>query len=227
MPAPRSPVELQWNERDTRPLGFRLTKFRMAPAGPLQYRLGELIDLADGGNSAAFVADYVGSQWALPDSFGSWTLGPTASMKVRFQDPPAGALPASFVVSDCMVSKAAPKLTVRVKANGREVAEWEFRDREAHRRSIELPAEAVAGFPELILRFEISEPRSPASLGWSSDSRPLGIRVARAAIGRSDVEMPAFGKAAIAPRSLITRILGLPAFALHLLRLAIKKWDER
>jgi hypothetical protein len=87
----------------------------------------------------------------------------------------------------------------------------------------------VAGAPELVLSFEIPAPRSPESLGWASDSRLLGFRLARAAIGRSDVEMPLFGRAA--PRKLVTRIIGLPGFTLHVSRLMagrlLKWWDER
>jgi hypothetical protein len=129
-----------------------------------------------------------------------------------------------------MVSATAPALPVRVKANGQLVGEWSLGpDREVHRRALNLPAEIVAGAEELILTFEIPAPRSPASLGWNSDSRLLGMRLARAAIGRRDVEMPAFGGKA--HRKLITRIIGLPGFSLHVSRLlarrALRWWDER
>lgn len=228
--SPRTPIELEWSTWDTRPLGFRLTKFVMGPAGSLKYRLGELIDFTDGGNSAAFVGDFLGTEWALPDRYGSWTVGSEVTMKVPFEEPPSTALPASFVISDCMVSKSAPTLSVRVKANGRVVGEWKFTDREVHRRSVSLPAEALAGSPELILTFEIPTPRSPASLGWTSDSRLLGIRLARAVIGRGDIEMPVFGRRVV-PRKLITRIIGLPGFALHVSRIVFRRlmkwWAER
>ena len=230
VPSPRSPLELGWSTWDTRPLGFRLTGFQLAPAGSLQYRLGELIDLTDGGNSAAFVGDFLGTQWALPDRYGAWTVGPEANLKVKFEEPPGGALPAAFVISDCMVSKSAPLLPVRVKANGRVAGEWRFSDREVQRCSLTLPAEAVAGAAELILSFEILTPRSPESLGWNTDARPLGIRLARAVIGRSDIEMPVFGRR-VAQRKLIARILGLPFFAVHVARLLVRRlakwWLER
>jgi hypothetical protein len=223
---PRSPGELQWGG-DTRPLGFRLTKFKMGPAGSLKYRLGELIDLTDGGNSAAFVGDYRSTQWTLPDRFGSWTVGPVATMKVPFEEPPTVAMPASFVISDCMVSKLAPSLSVRVKANGRPVAEWQFTNREVHRRSIHLPAEVITGSEELILTFEIATPRSPASLGWASDSREFGMRLGRAVIGSDDVAIPTFGGPSAVRRGIVRRILGLPGFTLHVARLLVKRWSER
>lgn len=229
---PRSPVQLKWSTWDKRPLGFRLTKFHLAEAGSLKYKLGEVIDLTDTGNSTAFVGDFLGTEWALPDRFGSWTVGRQATMKIPFEHPPQTAVPASFIISDCMVSDAAKSLPVRVKANGRLVGEWALGpDREVHRRSVNLPAEIVAGVTELTLTFEIPEPHSPASFGWNSDARLLGIRLARVAIGRADVEMPVFGRRTVPPRKMITRIIGLPGFALHVGRLtarrAAKWWMER
>jgi hypothetical protein len=83
----------------------------------------------------------------------------------------------------------------------------------------------------MILTFEIPAPHSPASFGWNSDSRLLGIRLARVAVGRADVGMPVFGRRVAPPRKLITRIIGLPGFALHVGRLTARKaakwWIER
>jgi hypothetical protein len=89
----------------------------------------------------------------------------------------------------------------------------------------------VAGMPELILTFEIPTPRSPASLGWNSDSRLLGMRLARAVIGRADIEIPRFGARVVPHRSMIRRIIGLPGFAIHVSRIlagrALRWWEER
>jgi hypothetical protein len=148
-------------------------------------------------------------------------------MKVPFEEAPTSGVPASFIISDCMVSKTAPSLTARVKVGGRTLAEWEFKDREVHRRSVDVPADLVAGSEELVFTFEVTTPRSPASLGWTSDSRPLGIRLASVAIGRDDVEMPAFGKKVVARRGPIRRIIGLPAFALHVARILWRMWNDR
>jgi hypothetical protein len=230
--SPRSPKQLNWSTWDTRPLGFRLTKFHLAPAGSLKYRVGDVIDLTGSGNSTAFVGDFLGTEWALPDQYGSWTIGELATMKIPFEHPPTSGLPASFVISDCVVSEAVPVLPVRIKANGKLVGEWTLGpDREVQRCSVNLPAEIVSGVEELILTFEIPAPRSPASLGWNSDSRLLGMRLARAVIGRADIEMPIFGKPTAPQRKLIARIIGLPGFALHVSRLvarrALRWWDER
>jgi hypothetical protein len=123
-------------------------------------------------------------------------------------------------------------MPVRVKANGRLVGEWSLGpEREVEIRSVNLPAEVVAGAEELILTFEIPAPRSPESLGWSSDSRLLGIRLARAVIGRDDIEMPVFGRRIAPRRKMIRRIIGLPFFAIHVSRIVagrvVKWWIER
>ena len=232
--SPRSPLELGWSTWDKKPLGLRLNQLRLVPAGPLKYRLGDVIDLAEEGNSIAFVGDLLGVEWALPDRFGSWTLGPTASLKVHLDEPlseprPSGSgwtapkpIPASFVISDCMVSGRDSKLPVVVRANGRVVAEWTLDDRKVHVRSADLPLEAFAA-PELTLTFEIPTPHSPASFGWNTDDRPLGLRLARVVIGRGDIEIPVFEK--LPPRrSMIRRILGLPQFAVHVARILIKRY---
>jgi hypothetical protein len=221
--SPRSPVELGWSTWDKRPLGLRLNQLRLAPAGPSKYRLGDVIDFTGGGNSIAFVGDLLGVEWALPDRYGSWTVGTEAALKVLFEDLPSKAIPASFVISDCMVSGRAPKLPVVVKANGRVVAEWTLDDRKVHTRSINLPTEVFAAAPELTLTFEIPAPRSPASFGWNADNRPLGLRLARVVIGRGDIAIPVFGK--LPPRrGMIRRILGLPQFAAHVARILIKRY---
>ena len=230
--SPRTPMQLNWSTWDIRPLGFRLTKFSVVPAGSLKYRLGDVIDLTDTGNSPAFVGDYLGTQWALPDPYGSWTVGELATMKVSFDQPPTTGFPVSFVISDCALSKAAPALLVRIKANGHLAGEWTLGpERDPHCRTVNLPAEFVAGVPELILTFEIPTPRSPESLGWNSDTRLLGFRLARAVAGSASIEIPVFGERAAPKRKLITRIIGLPRFALHVSRLMagrlLRWWDER
>ncbi len=124
--APRTPVQLKWPDPDTRPLGFRLTRFRLS-AVP-KYELGRVIDLTKGDKTL----EYLKSRWSLPDGYEVWTIGAEATMILRFKEaPPVTAIQASFLISDCMVSESFPELLVRVKANGRLVAEWRFSRPEA------------------------------------------------------------------------------------------------
>jgi hypothetical protein len=155
---PRSPEELGWSE-DQRPLGFRLTQLRMTPLP--KYHWGEVIDFTEGGNAGQFL----GSGWATPDDSGRWTEGEEATLRLR-------------------VPRLSPTLPVHVHVNGALAEEWVFGpDRSPHVRTIALEPERVGEAEELVITFRVREPRSPASLGWSADPRPLGIRIARARLG--------------------------------------------
>jgi hypothetical protein len=222
---PRTPTELGWSTWNKRPLGFRLARLRIAPAGRLQYRLGDAIDFVEGGDSLVFIGDALGTEWSLPGVRGSWTLGRQASLRLPFEQPVSGDLPAAFVISDCMVSPSAPRLPVAVKANGQAVAEWVLDGRRVHRRFANIPAAVVAAAPELTLTFEIAEPRSPQSLGWSADSQPRGFQLARAVIGRNQVEIPRF-KATGRDRPMYLRILGLPQYAVHVARILARRYFQ-
>jgi len=220
---PQTPIELGWSTWDARPLGFRLARLRIAPVGRLKYRQGDAIDFVEGGDSLVFLGDAMDSEWSLPGAYGSWTLGNAASFRVPFEEPVSGDLPAAFVISDCMVSPRAPRLPVTVKANGQAVAEWVLTGRRPHRQFATIPAAVVAAAPELALTFEIAEPRSPQSLGWSADSRPLGFQLARAVVGRGQVEIPRF-KAVGRERPMYRRILGLPRYAMHVARILAARY---
>jgi hypothetical protein len=208
---------------DPRELGIKIQRVDFASGDLLRYSLGKTLDLTDGGNSIASVGDLLGIGWAAPEPYGAWTVGTEASLKVLFEEPPGKAVPASFVISDCMVCERAPKLPVVVKANGRVVAEWTLDDRNVHTRSLNLPPEVFAAGPELALTFEIPAPHSPASFGWNADDRPLGFRLAGVAIGRGDIEIPAFRK--LPPRrGMIRRFPGLPQFAVRVARILLKRY---
>jgi hypothetical protein len=194
--SPRSPDELKWNKGDHRPLGFRLTNFSLQKIDIPTYKIGQVIDFTQGGNGIPLL----GSQWSPPDQYGSWTVGKESSLKIRLKEP-GDAAPICVVISDCMVSEDVPPLPVRVKANGRVVGEWSLGpDRTPHHRVVELPGE-VAQSKDVILNFEIPAPRTPLSMGWSPDPRPLGFRLTRLALGANSIEIPDFAMAAAAATS--------------------------
>lgn len=178
MATPRSPADLQWSS-DSRPLGFRVRSLRIAPL--LRYRLGQTIDFGEGGNAE----DYLWSNWATPDPDGRWTEGEEATLRFRLDPGVTRAQTASFLISDCMVDGRASSshLAVQVLANGTLVDEWEFGQRRPQIRAFDLAPDLLSADRDLVVAFRVREPRSPASLGWSSDRRPLGIRLARACLG--------------------------------------------
>jgi hypothetical protein len=78
--------------------------------------------------------------------------------------------------------RSSPSLPIQVLANGRLVDEWKLGpERTPQVRSFDLAPDLLDG--DLVIAFRVPEPRSPASLGWSNDSRPLGIHLARACVG--------------------------------------------
>lgn len=222
---PRTPVELGWSTWDKRPLGFRLERMSVVSAGPLKARLREPIDFVEDGGSLAFVGDATGTEWAMPGSRGSWTLGSAPTIALPFERPLSGDVPAAVVISDCMIAGPAPKLAVAVKANGHTVAEWAIEKRKVHRRSFTIPAAAIAAAPVLTLTFEIREPQSPASFGWSADDRPLGFQLARLVIGSSHADPPKF-RLVGRERPMYQRLLGLPQYALHVARILWRRYRQ-
>ena len=194
---PRSPHELGWSPGDLRPLGFRLTNFRLDRYEIPKLKLGESIDFTSGGKGTEFLRGV----WSQPDSYGSWTMGEESRLQMRLQDVPKGPIPAAFVVSDCVVAESSPNLSVMVEANGHEVGDWKFGpERTPHVRSVELPEAAISPSGAVSLTFHVAQPRTPFSLGWSDDMRPLGIRLTRALFGSREVEIPKFGEASSADR---------------------------
>jgi hypothetical protein len=188
--SPHSPHDLGWSEGDHRPLGFRLTRFQLDEYRLPRLKLGETIEFTKGSKGV----EVLRGQWGAADEYGIWTIGQELEMQMQFQEPPTGPVPAAFVVGDCMTAESAP-LSVFVKANGQEVANWTFGpERAPHVRRLELPQNVLSRSGELTLLFQIAEPRSPYSFGWSDDKRPLGIRLTRALFGSYGIEMPSFGK---------------------------------
>ena len=192
----------------------------MDPVDIQRYKFGEIIDFTETGDGRKFL----GPHWTLPDRYGCWTVGETARLFVRFEEKPIEPVILSFVVSDCMVSPDSPELPVRVSANGHLIGDWVLGpDRVPHVRSVELPARAITEKTELDLAFEIPTPRTPASLGWSPDSRPLGLRLTRAAFGGGKLAIPNFQDDGQIRPSFRRRVLDLSASIIRGLRLAGKR----
>jgi hypothetical protein len=142
--------------------------------------MGQVIDFTDKGNAAP----YLEAGWSARDEYGCWTLGTEATLTLRLDPRPDGPTSLSVLVSDIMVDVTAPTLPVEVSANGKMLAKWTMGpDRAPHQRTVELPPEVIPADGSLSLVFRVATPRTPASMGWSGDTRPLGIRLTRAVIG--------------------------------------------
>jgi hypothetical protein len=173
--------------------GFRVTHFRISPGQPRPtYHLGETIDFAEGENAA----DYLAPRWTEPDRHGRWTEGHEAGIALLLEKPIIKNVTAHLLVSDWMVGPSASSLPIRVSVNGSSIEDWVLGpDRTPHVRCLEIPAELLAGRTDLLVAFTLPDPRSPAALGLSNDTRPLGMRLTRAVVMRAGAPSKLFTEA--------------------------------
>ena len=170
---------LKWSD-DPRPLGFRLTSLCLSPIHIPRYSWGQTIDFTASGNAGP----YLGSDWGIPDKYGRWTEAKEAKLVLRPNQDAETEKLVSFLISDCVVGARAPHLPVQVVVNDKLTDEWTLGpSREPHIRAVKLGQEDLKSDRDLEITFRVPEPRTPASLGWSDDTRSLGIRLALACIG--------------------------------------------
>lgn len=165
---PVRPHDISINE-DTRPLGLFLEDIGSSPCvrdisrAPLDLRHGSR-DLA-----------VLWSGWSGPESEGCWTDGPDALLRwtsprdlptharlvIRgFSFAPYGILPRGFI-----------------SINNQRVTLADVLDRKSGRVQLSLPLRAAVSHREIAVHIHVANPRSPSSLGLSSDSRRLGLFV--------------------------------------------------
>ncbi len=116
--------------------------------------------------------------WSEPEASGRWTDGPDAVLAVQ-RDRPEHDLTINFSLFG-MLAEAAPNLDVEVWSGRHRLDTWKFAypDTGMQLRTLQVPSKIMTG-RFLVLTFVIREPRSPSSLGISSDVRRLGIHVRR------------------------------------------------
>jgi Uncharacterised nucleotidyltransferase len=111
--------------------------------------------------------------FSLPEKDGRWTDAPEAALAFR-TDRCDEDLEVRFSLCAMATPKTAP-LGVEVWANKHHVADWTFQVFESGSPChLGLPADILRG-EFLVLTFVIRSPRSPKSLGLSTDPRPLGL----------------------------------------------------
>jgi hypothetical protein len=116
--------------------------------------------------------------WSEPETSGRWTDGPEAALV--FDLGAARYSPTIAFAMSAMVAQAAPRLRVEIWINRQRLADWLFEEAHAlpHTRSLTIPEVALTPRHQ-VLTFVIREPKSPQSLGISSDVRQLGVFVHR------------------------------------------------
>lgn len=117
--------------------------------------------------------------WQIPEDWGIWSSGKYAALSIRA--PGTGrALQLTFSVY-AFTPAEAPTLNVDVTVNGTFLETWAFRHGETlSHRTVRIASELIGSNERINIGFGIKQPRSPASLGLSSDPRQIGLGLADA-----------------------------------------------
>lgn len=131
------------------------------------------------GSSLRFTLDgrggpYLGRGWSFSETWGTWSDGPVSTLHLPLAQPiqhdPRLRLDIHPFLAGALQSQR-----VRVLVNDEPLADWTLGPGIAP-PELRIPAGLARARPILELRFEIADPRSPASLGLSpDDQRALGI----------------------------------------------------
>ncbi|KZD20658.1 hypothetical protein [Tardiphaga robiniae] len=138
-----------------------------------KYQFGTQLDFSAKGWSALY-ADH---GWYAAEPHGTWSIGPYAVLTLPLARPEAGPMRLTMDLMPFQIPQL-PTRTVRVKANGVDVATWNFKlGEDYHERSIDLPPGIGLDPRGVVLTFDISDSVSQYALGLNRDWRPVGFSV--------------------------------------------------
>jgi hypothetical protein len=167
---PKSPAELGYSI-DDRKLGLALEVLKIGPVNSATaYVPGHDIDFRWGGD--AYLYEKEG--WGLAEDGGSWTLGGRSTLLVNLAQSPATDLMLTLK-AHAFVAPKRPGFEETLRINGRNVADWTVAEFQLAKHII-VPM-ALAKQRTLWIEFIDHDPKSPADLGYSTDSRKLGLAI--------------------------------------------------
>jgi glycosyltransferase involved in cell wall biosynthesis len=146
---------------------------REAQAGAVLLRPGEHLTFSSAGNGSASLE----AGWGEAEAWGTWSVGNSASIRLGI----AGGggqtlrLDLSYRV---FVHSMQPTLAFACSVAGTRIAAWTCaigNDRGV--LTLPVPSALIADDGTFVLTFSIGDPRSPAELGLSPDTRRLGIGI--------------------------------------------------
>ena len=163
---PRSPADLALSG-DTRKVGLALHTLRVDLA---IYSPGEVLDFRTGGNARSFERE----GWADPEPGGSWTVGGHSVLVLQLPAPPTSDLVLS-IEAHAFTPPQRSHFDETLVVNGRVAAQWSITDHEPLiQRQVRLPAGLIRS-PVVPIEFINHDPRSPADLALSADTRKVGL----------------------------------------------------
>lgn len=114
--------------------------------------------------------EWLGAGWA-PEAWGAWTVGPEATVVLRFDR--RVNTPLTLVAS---VSRSDQIREAEVLVNGNVVAIWKLdSDESPMQRLAGVPVSAAGDSRTLVVTFRTAQPRSPKELTGKPDERKLGL----------------------------------------------------
>jgi phosphoglycerol transferase len=129
------------------------------------------IRFATGGEGLFMTA----SAWEDPETWGAWSEGTHASLRMRLDPVPAGPLDLTLD-THVVVGPNVPERKMALAANGRRIADVTYGlETSAQTLHVELPAGAIGKDGVLALDFETMPAASPQTAGLSEDGRNLGV----------------------------------------------------
>ena len=124
------------------------------------YRLG---DTVRGGS------EHFGAGWSF-ESWGAWTVEPTAHLELRLQ-----SVPGDDLVLATRLQLSTALTSARLLINGEPLVTWNFEPSGPHLRQVIIPADWIPADGSLRITFDVTVPWSPRELGIGSDERRLGV----------------------------------------------------
>jgi len=135
----------------------------------------EQLEFARGGAGVAALIE----GWSEPEQWGTWSVA--RNCVLRFAVHPIPSRPVALVLAcRAFVSDGNPQLHAVCRVGNGVQQQLTFsKEAFAGQRRLMLDPAAIAADGTLTISLSLSDPRSPADLGLSSDARPLGIGLER------------------------------------------------
>src|SRR5262249_36549715 len=139
--------------------------------GEIVVQRGEPLAFGFGGNGVRGLAN----GWGEAEDWGTWSVSKRARIRFVVEKPGKGPIHADLRCR-AFVHKRHPRLDVTCRIEGHNIAAWSCTmSAPSGTQRLTIPADIVPANGIFDLEFSMSEPRSPAELGASSDARLLGI----------------------------------------------------
>jgi hypothetical protein len=129
---------------------------------------GQVLHFRAGGNGVAYLMD----GFSQPESWGVWTVGPSATLVLPLAAPAGGWLELGVV--GLVDPERRPAISWQVAVNGVEVFAGVLNVSGPTTVTVPLPV----GDGDLLIDLNVDNPIRPSDLGGSADVRPLGIGLA-------------------------------------------------